>query len=80
MASDHAQRRRSRVEHNIYRRASGAYEVGFRDASGTQRWRTVQGGISAARAVRDELLARRGRDEPVAPKARLRLADAATAW
>jgi integrase len=40
----------------------------------------VEGGITAARAVRDELLARRGRGERVEPKTRLRLADVATAW
>jgi integrase len=80
MASDSADRRRTRVERNIYRRSSGAYEVGFRDASGKQRWRTVHGGITAARAVRDELLARRGRGERVEARTRLRFADAAAAW
>ena len=80
MLSDSADRRRIRVERNIYRRASGAYEVGFRDGSGKQRWRTVQGGITAARALRDQLLARRGRGEPVEAKTRLRFADAAAAW
>jgi integrase len=56
------------------------YEIGFKDGSRKQRWRTVQGGITAARAVRDELLARRGRGERVEPKTRVRLADAAAAW
>ncbi|MBV9838193.1 MAG: tyrosine-type recombinase/integrase [Solirubrobacterales bacterium] len=77
-SSDHP--RRIRVERNIYRRASGVYEVGFKDASGRQRWRTVQGGITAARAIRDEALARRGRGEAVQVKARLRFADAAAFW
>lgn len=72
--------RRTRVERNIYRRPSGALEVGFRDASGIQRWRTVDGGIMAARKVRDELLARRGREEVVAPNSRLRFGEAADAW
>ena len=49
---------RVRVERNIYRRNSGVFEVGFKDGSGRQRWRTVEGGITAARAVRDELLSR----------------------
>jgi hypothetical protein len=53
--------RRVRVERNIYRRATGVLEVGFKDAAGIQRWRTVDGGIMAARKLRDELLARRGR-------------------
>jgi hypothetical protein len=72
--------RRVRVERNIYRGDTGVYEVGFRDGSGKQRWKKVEGGITAAKAVRDELLARRGRGERVEPKTRLRLADAAAAW
>jgi hypothetical protein len=35
--------RRIRVERNIYRRPTGVLEVGFKDASGIQRWRTVDG-------------------------------------
>jgi hypothetical protein len=69
--------RRERVERNIYRRASGRYEVGFRDPTGRQRWRTVDGGITAARAVRDQFLAQRGRGERIADNGRLRFADAA---
>ena len=72
--------RRVRVERNIYRRTSGVYEVGFKDGSGKQRWRTVQGGITAARAARDELLARRGRGDRAEPNTRLRFADAAMKW
>ena len=72
--------RRVRVERNIYRRTSGVYEVGFKDAGGRQRWRTVSGGITAARAVRDEVLASRARGERVASNSRLRFADAASAW
>ena len=72
--------RRSRVERNIYRRPTGVLEVGFKDASGIQRWRTVDGGIMAARKLRDELLARRGRGETVAPDSRLRFDEAAELW
>ena len=36
--------RRVRVERNLYRRPTGVLEVGFKDASGIQRWRTVDGG------------------------------------
>lgn len=72
--------RRVRVERNIYRRATGALEVGFKDASGIQRWRTVDGGIMAARKLRDELLARRGRGETVALDSRLRFGEAAELW
>jgi hypothetical protein len=69
--------RRVRVERNIYRRSSGVYEIGFKDAQNKQRWRTVAGGISAARAARDELLAKRHRGEQVESQRRLRFADAA---
>jgi integrase len=72
--------RRVRVERNIYQRSSGIYEVGFKDGYGRQRWRTVQGGITAARAVRDELLAQRARAERPAANVRLRFGDAADAW
>ena len=34
MQNDHAAPRRIRVERNIYRRASGVYEVGFKDVDG----------------------------------------------
>jgi len=72
--------RRIRVERNIYRRPTGVLEVGFKDAAGIQRWRTVDGGILAARRLRDELLARRGRGESVAPDSRLRFGEAADIW
>jgi Phage integrase, N-terminal SAM-like domain len=72
--------RRVRIERNIYRRPTGVLEVGFKDASGIQRWRTVNGGLMAARKLRDELLARRGRGETVVPDSRLRLVDAADRW
>jgi hypothetical protein len=72
--------RRERVERNIYRRASGVYEIGFKDAAGKQRWRTVNGGITAARAVRDELLSQRARGERVANNGRLRFSNAAERW
>jgi integrase len=74
------QPRRVRVERNIYRRASGVYEVGFKDATGKQRWRTVDGGITAARAVRDSLLTQRSRGERVSDNGRLRFGDAAGRW
>ena len=72
--------RRERVERNIYRRGSGVYEVGFKDASGKQRWRTVEGGITAARALRDQLLAQRARGERVVHHGRLRFGVAAEQW
>jgi hypothetical protein len=44
--------RRVRVERGIYRRATGVLEVGFKDETGRQRWRTVDGGILAAQSPR----------------------------
>ena len=72
--------RRVRVERGIYRRATGVLEVGFKDEVGRQRWRTVDGGILAARKLRDDLAARRARGESVAPKPRLKLGEAADSW
>jgi hypothetical protein len=80
MANDRAAARRARVERNIYRRPSGVYEVGFKDGTGKQRWRTIEGGIMAARAVRDGLLARRHRGEQLVTDVRLRFGEAATKW
>lgn len=80
MGARNNQPRRVRIERNIYRRASGAYEVGFKDGSGRQRWRTVDGGITAARAMRDELLSQRARGERVTNNSRLRFGDAAESW
>lgn len=79
MADAHAPRR-VRVERGIYRRATGVLEVGFKDEVGRLRWRTVDGGILAARKVRDDLTARRARGESVGPKPKLRFGDAAEAW
>jgi integrase len=76
--------RRVRVEQNIYcRRDAGGrtvYEVGFRDSTGRQRWRRVDGGITAARTIRNDLLARKGKGERVQPNPKLRFGDAADAW
>jgi integrase len=80
MSSQNDTPRRVRVERNIYRRPTGVLEIGFKDAAGIQRWRTVDGGIMAARKLRDELLARRGRGEAVAPDSRLRFGKAADLW
>jgi integrase len=80
MGDDKQPPRRERVERNIYRRGSGTYEIGFKDASGKQRWRTIEGGITAARAVRDQLLAQRARGERVPDNGRLRFGDAGERW
>jgi integrase len=80
MGESKAAPRRTRVERGIYRRPTGVLEVGFRDESGLQRWRTVDGGILAARRLRHELSARRARGESVAPSPRLRFGEAAERW
>jgi integrase len=76
--------RRERVEPNIYRRVNAAgrdtFEIGFRDATGKQRWRTVEGGIMAARSVRNDLLGRKARHERISVNPRLRFGEAADAW
>lgn len=72
--------RRVRVERGIYRRPTGVLEIGFKDEVGRQRWRTVDGGILAARKLRDDLSARRARGESVAPTPKLRFGDAADRW
>src|SRR4051794_8783985 len=75
--------RRERVERNIYSRTSGGrtvFEIGYRDSAGKQRWRTIDGGITAARAARDDVLGRKGRGERVQPNPQLRFGPAADAW
>jgi integrase len=76
--------RRQRVEPGIYGRTGAdgrtAYEIGWRDVQGRQRWRRVEGGIKAARAALAEAHAARGRGERVATDPRLRFHDAAQAW
>jgi hypothetical protein len=78
MSSTHP--RRERVERGIYRRPDGKLEIGFRDAQGKQRWRVVDGGITAARAQLATEHAKRARGERVAADPRLRFNDAADAW
>ncbi len=83
--SDHnAQPRRTRVpggnNSNIYRRADGKFEIGYRDSSGRQRWKKIEGGISVARAERDAILGARGRGEVVQPNPRLTFGDASDRW
>jgi integrase len=76
--------RRERVERGIYSRknASGrtVYEVVYRDSTGRQRWETVDGGVRAARARRDDVAGRKARGEHVRPKPKLRLGEAADMW
>jgi hypothetical protein len=61
-----------RVERNLYRRPDGKQEIGYRDSAGRQRWKVVEGGITAARAERDTILEARARGDRVQPNPRLR--------
>jgi integrase len=65
---------------NIYRRADGVFEIGYRDSTGRQRWKVIEGGITAARAARDDVLGRKGRGERVTPSPRLSFGEAAERW
>jgi integrase len=69
-----------RVEPGIYRRPDGKLEIGFRNASGTQKWQKVDGGIKAARAALATEHARRARGERTAADPRLRFDAAADVW
>ena len=76
--------RRKRVERGIYARkdADGrtVYEIVYRDSTGTQRWKTIDGGIRAARAGRDDIAGRKARGEQVRPSPKLRFAEGADLW
>jgi integrase len=80
MSTSKATPRRVPVEPGIWTSPSGKYEIGWRDASGKQRWRIVPGGIRAARAALAEEHARRTRGEKIATDPRLRFDQAADAW
>src|SRR6476646_10854439 len=84
MAEGNRPSRRRRVQTGIYTRtdATGreAFEIGFRDSQGKQRWRRVHGGIKAARRALAEAHAARGRGERVAADPRLTFNAAADAW
>ncbi len=68
------------MERAIYRRSTGVLEVCFKDEGGRLRWQTVDGGILAARKLRDDLAARKARGEQVAPNPKLRFGEAACDW
>jgi integrase len=80
MADSAAAPRRERVERGIYRRSTGVLEVGFKDETGRQCWRTIEGGILAARKVRNDLAARRARGESITLKPKLRFGEASDGW
>lgn len=76
--------RRERVERGIYRRLAAdgkpAYEIGYRDSDGRQRWQRVEGGIKAARTARADVMARMGKGARVAPAPRLTFGEAVERW
>ncbi len=80
MTKQSTPKRREKVEPGIYRRRDGRLEIGWRDASGTQRWHVVEGGIKAARNALATEHAKRAKGERIAPP-RLTLARALdAAW
>ncbi|MHB8696213.1 MAG: site-specific integrase [Solirubrobacteraceae bacterium] len=80
--------RRERVERGIYKRtvkdAEGKpvdrFEIGWRDSQGKQRWRRVEGGITAARARLAEEHGDRARGKQIAANPRLRFEQAVEEW
>jgi integrase len=80
MSSPNGTARRVKREPGIYTRPDGQLEIGWRDAQGVQRWRKVDGGITAARRALAQEHARRARGERVAADPRLTFSDAAQAW
>lgn len=72
--------RRVRVEPNIYRRSDGKLELGYRDSSGTQRWKVIDGGIMAARKERDTIKGSKAKGENVQPNPKLTFGIAADKW
>lgn len=71
-----ARPRRKRVpgklNHHVFERYDGKYEVGYRDSTGTQRWPGPFDTIKQARAERDTLLGRKGKGEHVEPNAKIK--------
>jgi hypothetical protein len=77
--------RRTRVEKNIYQRADGRYEVGYRDSSSKQRWRVPDfpaafDTITEARKARDVVIGLKQGGEQVKPSPKLKFGAAADRW
>ena len=82
---DRTPARRKRVERNIYKRADGKYEIGFRDSDGIQRWRDPNGPpsfdtITAARKALARVQGAKAKGERVQPNPRLTFGAAADRW
>ncbi len=55
------------------------FEFCYRDSDGRQRWRTVEGGVNAAIAAREDVRARMRRGERIAPS-KITFAELSTQW
>jgi integrase len=68
----------------LYERTNAAgrriFEVGWRDPDRRQHWRTVEGGLLAARAERDRILGARASGAQSTANPRLRFGEAAERW
>lgn len=77
-------KRRERVERNLYvrfdARGRKVFEVGFRDSSGAQRFRTVGPRLGAARIERDAILSEMGKGKRIEGDPRLKFGTAAETW
>ncbi len=75
---------REKVERNIWKRTDRdgrtVFEVVYRDSDGGQHRQRVQGGIMAARALRADIDAKKGKGERVAPRPRLTFDAAGEEW
>lgn len=72
--------RRTRIEPNVYRRADGRLEIGYRDSTSKQRWAGPFDTITQARAERDKVLGAKAKGERVQPNPRLTFEQAASRW
>ena len=66
--------------HNIYRRADGRLEIGYRDSTGKQRWRGPFDTVTQARGARDRILGDKASGKVVQPNPRLRFGEASMRW
>jgi integrase len=84
MSKGTGQRRRERVASGIYKRTGAdgkpAFEIGWRDSRGVQKWLRVKGGITAAKAALALEHGKRAKGEQVAADPRLTFEKAASAW
>jgi hypothetical protein len=79
-----AKPRRKRVpgklNHHVYERYDGKYEVGYRDSTGKLRWPGPFDTIKTARAERDRLLGLMAGGEHVEPSPNLKFGPVALGW